>query len=121
MRRLLILTLIATPALLGADKTTDTMLQILRDLAGLQDQMKILQQSFEGKLNLSLANAAQARAAAEQAGKSTAALGDRLQKGLQDQQDQQTKTLSTVAALAARGSSQHFSDGASPISHPRYA
>jgi TolA-binding protein len=95
--------LIAAPALSAADKTPDKTLEILRELGGLQEQIKGLEKSLEGKLaELGQANADQARTAAEQAAKTIAALSDRLRKGLQDQQDQQTKTLSAVAGLGSQ-------------------
>jgi len=101
--RLLVFALIAAPALSGADKTTDTMLELLREVGGLQEQIKGLQKSLETKLsNLGQSGADQTRAAADQAAKATAALGDRMQKGLQDEQEQQTKTLSAVAGLGAQ-------------------
>src|SRR5271166_3740001 len=103
VRRLLIFVLLASPALSGADKTADKMLDILRDVGGLQEQIKALQKSLDGKLaELSQTGAEQARAAAEQAGKSMAALGDQLQKSLQSQQDRQTKTLDAVAAVGSQ-------------------
>jgi TolA-binding protein len=103
VRRLLPCVLLVVPALFGADKSADNkMLEILRDVGVLQEQMKALQRSLEAKLaDLGQAGAEQARAAGE-AGKSTAALGDRLQKSLQDQQDQQLKILATVAAVGAQ-------------------
>jgi TolA-binding protein len=103
IRRLLLYVLIAAPALSGADKTADKTLELLREMGGLQDQIKALQKSLEGKFaELGQGNAEQARASAEQAVKATAALGDRLAKGLQDQQDQQTRTSTAVAALSSQ-------------------
>ena len=103
IRRLLPVALIAASTLFGADKTADKMLDLLRDVGGLQEQIKALQKSLEDKLAAaSQKDAEQARAAAEQAGKAMAVLGDRLQKGLQDLQDQQTKTLATVAGVGAQ-------------------
>jgi len=103
LRRLLISVLIASPALFGADKTAETMLELLRDVGGLQEQIKALQKSLEGKLaDVTQAGAEQARAAAEQSGKAMAALNDSLQKGLQSQQDRQTRTLDAVAALGSQ-------------------
>ena len=59
---------------------------------------------------MSSANAEQARPAADQTGKSLAALDARVQKSLQDQQDQQTKTLAAVAGLGSQmqGMSTHL-------------
>ena len=103
IRRLLTYVLIAAPALSGADKTPDKTLELLREVGGLQEQIKALEKSLEGKLaELGQANAEQARSAAEQAGKTIAALGDRLQKSLRDQQDQQIKTLAAVAGLGSQ-------------------
>jgi TolA-binding protein len=103
VRRLLISVLVASPALFGADKTTETMLEVLRDVGGLQEQIKALQKSLEGKLtDMSQAGEDQARAAAEQSGKAMAALRDSLQKSLQSQQDQQTKNLDAIAAVGSQ-------------------
>lgn len=101
--RLFISVLIASPALFGADKTAETMLEVLRDLGGLQEQIKALQKSLEGKLtDLSQAGADQAHASADQSAKSMAALSDSVQKSLRVQQDQQTKTLDAVAAVGSQ-------------------
>jgi TolA-binding protein len=103
VRRLLIFVLMASPALYSADKTTEAMLEVLRDVGGLQEQLKALQTSLEAKLaDLSQANVAQTRAVAEQAGKSMAALSDSLRKSLQSQHDQQSKTLDAAAALGSQ-------------------
>ncbi|MEI9972625.1 MAG: hypothetical protein WDO73_11520 [Ignavibacteriota bacterium] len=103
MRRLLVFLLIVSPALSAADKTTETMLEILRDVAGLQDQLKGLQRSLEGKLaDLSQSGADQVRTTAEQNSKALAAWSDTMQKDLDRQRDQQTKALEAVAALEAR-------------------
>jgi hypothetical protein len=61
----------------------------------------------------SQAEAEQARAAAEQAGKRMAALGDGLRKSLQDRQDRQVKTLNAVAAVGSQV--QAVSDGLSTM------
>lgn len=103
IRRLLVSILIAAPVLSGADKTADTLLELLREVGGLQEQIKGLQKSVEDKLAaLGQTSAEQARTAAEQAAKATALLGDRLLKGMQDQQDQQAKTAANVAGLGAQ-------------------
>jgi TolA-binding protein len=103
IRRLSISVLIAVPALYGADKTTDAILELVRDVGGLQEQVKGLQKSLETKLaDLGQTSADQARATADQAAKATAVLGDRLQKSIADQQNQQTKTLDAVAGLGAQ-------------------
>ena len=103
VRRLLVLLLIASPTLCAADKTTEVMLEVLRDVAGLQDQIKALQKSLEGKLaDLGQASAEQARISAEQTGTALTALTDKLQKSLQGQQDQQAKALESVAALGSQ-------------------
>lgn len=103
VRRLLIFVLIASPALYGADKTTETMLEVVRDIAGLEEQIKAMQKSLEGKLaDLSQSGADRASASAEQAGKSMAALSDSMQKSLRGQQDQQTRTLDAVAAVGSQ-------------------
>jgi len=101
--RLLLCALVAAPALFGADKTTDKMLDLLRDVGGLQEQIKALQKSLDDKLAAAgQNNAEQARAATEQTGKAMAALGDRVRKGLQDLQDQQTKTVEAVAGVGSQ-------------------
>jgi TolA-binding protein len=103
VRRLLILALIVSPTLSSADKTTETLLAILRDVGGLQDQIKALEKSIDGKLaDLSQSQADQARAAADQTGKSLAAFAGTVQKILQGQQEQQTKSLDTVAAVGSQ-------------------
>jgi TolA-binding protein len=101
--RLLIWMLLASPALCAADKTAESLLEVLRDIGGLQEQIKGLQKSIEGKFaDLSQTNTQQVRAAAEQAAKSMAALSDSVQKSLQGQQDQQGKTLEAVAAVSSQ-------------------
>jgi TolA-binding protein len=103
LRRLLALALFACPTLYCADKTTDAVLEVLRDLDGMQQQMKAMQASLEAKLaGLTQAGADQARAAAEQASKTMADLTSNVQKSLQGQQDEQTKTLDTMAALGSQ-------------------
>ena len=103
LRRLLLLALIASPALYAADKTTETMLEVLRDVGGLQEQIKALQKSLDGKFaDLGQAGAEQARLAAEQTNKAMAALSDSFHKSLQSQEDQQTKTLEAVAAVGSQ-------------------
>jgi chromosome segregation ATPase len=99
----LILVLIASPALYSADKTTEALLEVLRDIGGLQEQIKALQKSLEGKLaDLSQAGADEARAAAGESAKSMAAFSDGVQQTLQKQQDQQTKTLDALAAAGSQ-------------------
>jgi TolA-binding protein len=101
--RLMLCALVVAPALFGADKTTDRMLDLLRDVGGLQEQIKALQKSLEDKLAAAgQKDAEQARAAADQTGKAMAALGDRIRKGLQDLQDQQAKTVDAVAGVSAQ-------------------
>jgi TolA-binding protein len=101
--RLLICALMASPALFGADKTTEAMLEVLRDVGGLQEQIKALQKSLEGRLaDLTQAGVDQARAAADQSARSMAALSDSVQKSLRGQQDQQIKTLDAVAAAGSQ-------------------
>jgi len=103
VRRVFIFVLIASPALFGADKTTETMLEVLRDVGGLQEQIKALQKSLEGKLaDMTQAGADQARAAAEQSAKAMAALSESLQKSLQGQHDQQTRNLDAIAAVGSQ-------------------
>jgi TolA-binding protein len=103
LRSLLVCALIASPTLYGADKTTDALLGLLRDVGGLQDQLKALQKSLEGKLaDLTQAQADQARAAANEAGKSLSALNDSFRKSLQAQQDQESKMQDTVAAVGSQ-------------------
>lgn len=100
LRRVCLYLLIASPALWGADKTTETMLEVLRDIGGLQEQIKAFERSVDAKLAaMNQTGAQQAQAVAEQAGKSIAALGEGLQKSVQTQQDQQTRTLDAVAAV----------------------
>src|ERR1039457_3900917 len=65
----------------------------------------------------SQAEAEQARAAAEQAGKRMAALGDGLRKSLQDRQDRQVKTLNAGAAVGSQGQSD-LSRRAPPPNRP---
>jgi len=102
-RRLLTYLLIAAPTLSGADKPADKTLELLREMGALQDQIKALQQSLEGKLaQLGQSNAEQMRAAAEQAAKATEGLVNRLEKDLQNSQDQQNKTLAAVAGLSSQ-------------------
>ena len=99
IRRRLIILLIAFPLLAAADKATETMLEVLREIGGLQEQIKGFQKSLEGKLaDQSQTNADQLRAAAEQFAKSMAAFSDTVQKGLQRQQDQQSKIVDAIAA-----------------------
>ena len=103
VRRLFLSVLVAAAALPGADKTPDKTLELLREVGGLQEQIKALQKSLEGKLAvLGQSNAEQARAAAEQAAKAMTALGDRVEKGLRDQQEQQSRTLAVVAGLGSQ-------------------
>ncbi len=103
VRRLLIITLLASPALYSADKTTEAMLEVLRDVGGLQEQIKALQKSLDGKFaDLAQAGAEQSRVAVEQTTQSMATLRDNVQKSLQNQQDQQTKTLEAVAAVGSQ-------------------
>jgi TolA-binding protein len=93
----------ASTALCAADKTTETMLEVLRDVAGLQEQLKALQKSLDGKFSdLNQAAAEQARATAERSEQRMAALSSDLQKSLQGQQDQQTKSVAAVAALGSQ-------------------
>ncbi|HEX3746606.1 MAG TPA: tetratricopeptide repeat protein [Bryobacteraceae bacterium] len=103
LRRFLVLAFLASPALYGADKTAETMLEVLRDLDGMQQQMKAMQASLESKLaGLAQSGAEQTHAAADQAAKSLSALGDHLQNSLQTQQNQQSKTLDAVAAMGTQ-------------------
>lgn len=103
LQRLVLSLLMAALAVSAADKPVDKTLELLREMGGLQEQIKGLQKSLEGKLaELSQGNADQARAVVEQTGKAVAAIGDRLQKGLQDQQEQQVKTLAAVAGLGSQ-------------------
>jgi TolA-binding protein len=72
-------------------------------VGGLQEQIKALQKSFEGKLaDLSQSQSDQARAAADLVSKSLTAFSASVQKTLQGQQDQQAKTLDTVAAVGSQ-------------------
>jgi TolA-binding protein len=103
VRRICLFVLLASPALLAADKTTETLLEVLRDVGGLQEQIKALEKSLDARLaDLNQSGAQQVGAAAEQAGKSMAALGDSLRKSLQSQQDQQIKSLEAVAAMGSQ-------------------
>ena len=100
LRRILLTLLLAVPALPAADKGADKTLELLREVGGLQDQMKNLQKELEAKLaELSQAAADQSRITSEQTARSVGALADRVQKSLQEQQDQQAKTLAGVAGL----------------------
>jgi len=103
VRRLMIFVLAGSSTLFGADKNAQALLDLSRDVGGLQEQIKGLQKSIEARLaDLSQAGAEQVRASAEQAVKSMAALSDGVQKSLQSQQDQQTRTLDAVAALGSQ-------------------
>jgi len=103
IRRLLIILLIASPLLSAADKTTEIMLEVLREIGGLQEQIKGFQKSLEGKLaDQSQTNADQLRAAGEQFAKSMSAFSDSLRNGLQRQQDQQTKIVDAIAAAGTQ-------------------
>jgi TolA-binding protein len=103
VRRVSIYLLLASPALYGADKTAETLLEVLRDIGGLQEQIKALQKSMDSRFaDLTQAGADQARAAAEQNAQSMAALRDSLRKSLQGQQDQQTKALDAIAAVGSQ-------------------
>jgi TolA-binding protein len=99
-RRLLALALCVTPAVFGADKS---ILELQRDVAALQEQVRALQKSLDDKLaDLAQKQAGQARAAADEVGKSLASIGDRLQKSIQDQQDQESKNAIAMAGMGAR-------------------
>ena len=103
VRRILLLALIASPALCAADKTTETMLEILRDLNGLEQQIKALQNSLDNKVaDIKGAAADQARMVADQSAKSVAAINESVQKSLQSQQNQQNRTLDAVAAMGSQ-------------------
>jgi TolA-binding protein len=79
------------------------MLEILREIGGLQEQIKGFQESIEGKLaDQGRTDADQLRAAAEQTAKTMAAFSDSLQKGLQRQQEQQTKIIDAIAAAGTQ-------------------
>ena len=100
LRHLSLILLLASPSF-AADKTLDTVMrEVLRDLSGMQEQMKSLQTSLEAKLSdMGQANASQSRAAAAETAKSIAALSDRVQGAARDQKDQQDKTLAAIAGL----------------------
>jgi TolA-binding protein len=102
-RRLLVLVLVVSPTLFGADKTTETLLALLRDVGTLQDQVKALQKSLDDRLaGLNQSEAEQARATADQVAKSLAAVTAGVQKTLQSQQEQQSKTTDSVAAVGSQ-------------------
>ena len=103
VRHLLISVLLVSPAVYGADKTADQVREVLREVGGLQDQIKALDKSLDARLAaLGQSGAQQAREAADQTGKAVAALSDRLQKGVQNQQDQADKTTAAVAAATSQ-------------------
>jgi TolA-binding protein len=94
---------VISPGLFGADKTTETLLEILREVGTLQDQVKGLQKSLDDRLaGLSQSQTEQARATADQVAKSLAAVTAGVQKTLQSQQDQQSKTMDSVAAIGSQ-------------------
>jgi TolA-binding protein len=88
------------PAAFSADKS---ILELQRDVAVLQEQISALQKSLDAKLaDLAEKQVEQARAAAGQSEKSLAAIGDRIQKSLQEQQDQDGKNAFALAGMGAR-------------------
>jgi TolA-binding protein len=94
--------LLTLPALIAADKNKDIR-ELSRDVGNLQDQIKRLQASLEEKLaSLAQKQVEQTRETADQVNKSLAAMGDRLQKSLQDRQQQDNKTQVAVAGLDVR-------------------
>jgi len=99
-RRFLAVALCVAPAVFGADKS---ILELQRDVAALQEQVRALQKSLDDKLaDLAQKQAGQARAAADEVGKSLASIGDRPQKSIQDQQDQESKNAIAMAGMGAR-------------------
>src|ERR1039458_9137223 len=83
-RRFLAVALCVTPAAFCADKS---ILELQRDVAALQEQVRGLQKSLDDKLaELAQKQGNQVRAAADLADKSLASIGDRMQKSLQDRQ-----------------------------------
>jgi len=102
VRRLLVCTLLAGPALFAADVNKD-IVELQREIASLQDQIKALQRSLEDKLaSVSQKQADQGSQIADQVNKNLSGVADRLQKSAQDQRDQQTQTNATVAGLSAQ-------------------
>jgi len=100
LRRCLAIALCLAPAVFCADKS---ILELQRDIATLQEQVKALQKSLDEKFaELSQKQADQARAAADQSNKSLAAIGDRIEKTLEDQQEQQSKNAISLAGMGAR-------------------
>jgi TolA-binding protein len=99
-RRFLAVALCVAPAAFCADKS---ILELQRDVAALQEQVRGLQKSLDDKLaDLAQKQAEQTRAAADQAVRSLASIGDRMQKSLQDRQDQESKNASAMAGMGAR-------------------
>jgi hypothetical protein len=79
------------------------MLEILREIGGLQEQIKGFQNWLEGKPAESKSD--QRRPAAggrEQFANSMAAFSDTVQNGLQRRQDQHTKIVDAIAAAGTR-------------------
>ncbi|HUI53749.1 MAG TPA: tetratricopeptide repeat protein [Bryobacteraceae bacterium] len=102
IRRLLICTLLAAPALFAADVNKD-IVELQREIAGLADQIKSFQRSLEDKLAvLSQKQGDQGNQIADQVNKTMSGIADRLQKTVQDQRDQQTQTNAAVAGLSAQ-------------------
>jgi TolA-binding protein len=99
-RRFLAVALCVTPAVYGADKS---ILELQRDVAALQEQVRGLQKSLDDKLaELAQKQADQLRAAAEQSGKSLISIGDRIQTSIQERQDQESKNSIAMAGMGAR-------------------
>ena len=99
-RRLLAVALWVAPAVFCADKS---ILELQRDVAALQEQVRGLQKSLDDKLaELAQKQGNQVRAAADLADKSLASIGDRMQKSLQDRQDQESKNSIAMAGMGAR-------------------
>src|ERR1019366_7512517 len=99
-RRLLAVALWVAPAVFCADKS---ILELQRDVAALQEQIRGLQKSLDDKLaDLAQKQADQVRAAAELSGKSLASIGDRMQQSIQDRQDQDSRNSIAMAGVGAR-------------------
>jgi chromosome segregation ATPase len=100
LRRFLALALCVTPAVFGADKS---ILELQRDMAALQEQVRGLQKSLDDKLaDLALKQADQSRAAADGQAASLASVGDRIQKSLQDGREQANLNSIAMAGMGAR-------------------
>jgi TolA-binding protein len=100
IRRVLAVVLWFGPAVFGADKT---ILELQRDIATLQEQVTGLQKALDAKFaDFAQKQAEQGRATAEQMAKAAAAMGDRMQTAVKQQEEQGSKNAETWAGMGAR-------------------